>query len=52
MALNTYSHVLPVMQDEAAEKLGVLLTPINVSNDLRKLGKRELSNIPPIGKFR
>ena len=37
MTLNTYSHVLPVMQDEAAEKLDVLLTPINVSNDLKKL---------------
>ena len=29
--------VLPVMQDEAAEKLDVLLTPINVSNDIKKL---------------
>jgi integrase len=46
MTLNTYSHVLPVMQDEAAEKLDVLLTPINVSIDLKKLGEREPSNIP------
>ncbi len=36
MTLNTYSHVLPVMQDEAAEKLDELLTPINVSNELRR----------------
>ena len=37
MTLNTYSHVLPVMQDEAAEKLDELLTPINVSDEIKKL---------------
>jgi integrase len=39
MTLNTYSHVLPVMQDEAAEKLDELLTPIDVSNELRRSDK-------------
>ena len=28
LTLGTYSHVLPVMQDEAAEKMDELLTPI------------------------
>ena len=35
MTLNTYSHVFPVMQDEAAEKLDDLLTPINLSNEIK-----------------
>jgi len=52
MTLNTYSHVLPVMQDEAAEKLDELLTPINVSNDLKKLGERDPSYTPPPEKLR
>lgn len=42
MTLNTYSHVLPGMQDEAAGKLDELLTPINVSNELKKIGERKL----------
>lgn len=46
MTLNTYSHVLPVMQDEAAEKLDILLTPINVSDDLKKLRELKPVNIP------
>jgi integrase len=37
MTLNTYSHVLPGMQEEVAEKLDVLLTPINVTNELSNL---------------
>ena len=40
------------MQEEAAEKLDVLLTPINVSNDLKKLGKRERSSSPLVQKVR
>ena len=40
MNLNTYSHVLPVMQDEAAEKMDELLAPINVSNELKIIGER------------
>lgn len=52
MTLNTYSHVLPVMQDEAAEKLDLLLIPIKVSDNLKELGECQASKIPPIGKFR
>ena len=33
--------VLPVMQDEAAEKLDELLTLINVRNELKKIGERQ-----------
>jgi hypothetical protein len=29
--LDTYSHVLPSLQEEAAEKLDQLLTPISIS---------------------
>ena len=36
MTLNTYSHVMPGMQEEAAGKLDELLSPINVSDDLKK----------------
>jgi len=43
MTLNTYSHVLPVMQEEAAGKMDELLTPINVSDELKKLGEYNLS---------
>jgi hypothetical protein len=52
LTLNTYSHVLPGMQDEAAGKLDELLTPINVSNDLKKLGVRDPSYTPPPEKLR
>jgi integrase len=51
LTLNTYSHVLPGMQEEAAGKLDVLLTPINVSIDLKKLGETSPSYIPPREKF-
>ena len=51
MTLNTYSHVLPGMQDEAAGKLDELLTPINVSNDLKKLEERNPLYNPPREKF-
>ena len=46
MTLNTYSHVLPGMQDEAAGKLDELLTPINVSDELKKLGEHQSSYLP------
>ena len=52
MTLNTYSHVLPVMQDEAAEKLDVLLTSIDVSVDLKKLEEHHPSDILLVQKFR
>ena len=48
MNLNTDSHVLPSMQDEAAEKLDELLTPINISNEIKKLSERTLSFPLPI----
>ena len=37
LTLNTYSHVLPHMQEEAAEKMDELLTLIEVSNELNKI---------------
>jgi len=43
MTLNTYSHVLPSMQEEAAEKLDALLTPIEVSHEIKNL--REVERI-------
>jgi len=42
LTLNTYSHVLPSMQEEAAERLEELLVPINVSDELKKLGEQSL----------
>lgn len=40
LTLNTYSHVLPAMQEEAAEKLDELLTPIEVGNEIKRLGEQ------------
>jgi integrase len=37
MTLNTYSHVLPTMQDEAAEKMDEILNIIEVSDQLKKI---------------
>jgi integrase len=37
LTLNTYSHVLPHMQEEAAEKMDELLTLIEVSDQLKKI---------------
>jgi len=37
LTLNTYSHVLPSMQDEAAEKLDELLTLEDISNELNTI---------------
>ena len=51
LTLNTYSHVVPGMQEEAAGKLDELLEPINVSDELRKLGSHNQSNNPPREKF-
>jgi hypothetical protein len=39
-------------KDEAAEKLEVLLSPINMSNDLKKFAEREPSSIPLSQKIR
>ena len=51
LTLNTYSHVVPGMQEEAAGKLDELLAPINVSDELRKLGSHNQSNNPTREKF-
>jgi integrase len=37
LTLNTYSHVLPSMQEEAAEKMDEILVPIEVSAVLNKV---------------
>ena len=39
LTLNTYSHVLPSMQEEAAEMMDEILVPIEVSDDLKKIGE-------------
>ena len=39
--LNTYSHVMPGMQNEAAEKLDELLTVIDVSSEIKKIGEHK-----------
>ena len=41
LTLNTYSHVLPSMQEEAAEKMDELLTLIEVSDELKKIKEPE-----------
>lgn len=51
MTLNTYSHVLPVMQDEVAEKLDEPLTPINVSDEIKRLNDGTLTYIPSTPLF-
>lgn len=39
LTMNTYSHVLPSMQEEAAEKMDEILVPIEVSGELKKVGE-------------
>ena len=39
LTLNTYSHVLPHMQEEAAEKMDELLTVIDISDELEEIKK-------------
>jgi integrase len=43
LTLNTYSHVLPSMQEEAAEKLDELLTPIDVSDEINHIKETSIS---------
>jgi integrase len=45
LTLNTYSHVLPSMQEEAAERLEELLVPINVSDEIKKLGEQSFQYV-------
>ena len=44
LTLNTYSHVLPPMQEEAAEKMDDLLTLIEVSDEFNVIIETEKSN--------
>ena len=39
LTLNIYSHVLPSMQEDAAEKVDELLKPIEVSNEFKKISE-------------
>jgi hypothetical protein len=39
LTLDTYSHVLPSMQEEAAEKMDEILVPIDVSNEIKKVSE-------------
>jgi integrase len=45
MTLNTYSHVLPSMQDEAADKLDELVTMVEVGVELPKVVQPAVSSI-------
>ena len=48
LTLNTYSHVLPSMQEEAAEKMDEILVPIDVTDKLGKNEQRNLGELAPI----
>ena len=39
LTLNTYSHVLPSMQAEAAEKMDEILVPIEVGEEYKKISE-------------
>ena len=43
MTLNTYSHVLPSMQNEAAEKMDELLTPIDISEQIQSIKESRIN---------
>ena len=45
LTLNTYSHVLPAMQDEVAHKMDELLTPIDVSAEIKKLEEQRANDV-------
>jgi integrase len=47
LTLNTYSHVIPTMQEEAAEKMDEILAPIEVSDELKKIGEPIPSFVVP-----
>jgi integrase len=40
LTLNTYSHVLPTMQEDAAEKMDEILVPIEVGETLKKVKEK------------
>ncbi|MDP1716268.1 MAG: hypothetical protein Q8L41_16140 [Anaerolineales bacterium] len=39
--MNIYSHILPSMQEEAAEKLDELLMPNDVSDEFKKISVKQ-----------
>jgi hypothetical protein len=41
LTLNTYSHVLKGMQEEAAAKLDEVLIPVEVTGELQQIDKAE-----------
>lgn len=47
LTLNTYSHVLPGMQEEAAGKMDELLTPIDIGSEMDQIGNSRLENTAP-----
>jgi len=50
LTLNTYSHVLPGMQEEAAEKMDELLKPIEVSKEIKSLKEPKSLYVAPISR--
>jgi integrase len=50
LTLNCYSHVLPGIQDQAAEQIDELLVPIDVGDELRKLGEVKSPGAGPVGR--
>jgi hypothetical protein len=46
MTLNTYSHVFPSMQADAAEKLDEPLAPVDVSDEIKRLSETRSSYLP------
>jgi len=47
LTMDTYSHVLPSMQEEAAEKMDEILVPIDVSNEIKSLKESQPIYIVP-----
>ena len=41
LTLATYSHVLPVLQNEAAQKMDELITTIDIKEDISSIGEIE-----------
>jgi integrase len=46
LTLNTYSHVLPSMQDDAADLLDELLVPIKIDSDMKASSENEEKKHP------
>jgi hypothetical protein len=46
MTLNTYSHVIPNMQADAAEKLDELFASVDVSDEIKRLSETRRNYLP------